>query len=148
VIDMLGEKTAEHHVVDAMANACRAVNVPLVDYFVAPDSEHTPARYLLAVERWQDGGDARQDLQRLLQAAEAALRRSAADYDEERTLGTLGPMTAAVLKRGAFERYRARRIAGGASASQVKTPHAVPDPRFARREFEHEVLLTIEGETT
>ncbi|TFG85399.1 MAG: GH3 auxin-responsive promoter family protein [Chromatiales bacterium] len=145
VIDVLGEKTAEHHVVEAVESACEAVNARVVDYFVAPDCEHTPARYLLALEGWPDGGDHRDDVQRLVQATEAALRRSAPDYDEERELGTLAPMTAALLKPGAFERYRAQRIASGVSAAQVKMPHAVPDPGFARREFQHEVLFHVEA---
>ena len=145
VIDVLGEKTAEHHVVEAVEKACEAVKARVVDYFVAPDSGHTPARYLLALEAWPDGGDHRDDVQQLVQVAEAALRRTAPDYDEERQLGTLAPMTAVLLKPGAFERYRARRIASGVSAAQVKMPHAVPDPEFARREFEHEVLFQVEA---
>jgi hypothetical protein len=145
VIDVLGEKIAEHHIVEAMEEACRAAQAPLVDYFVAPDSDHTPARYLLAVEVWSHGGDPRQAVQRLVQALEAALRRISPDYDEERQLGTLGSMTATLLKPGAFERYRERRLEAGASASQVKTPHAVPDPGFARREFAQEVLFRIDA---
>jgi hypothetical protein len=145
VIDVLGEKTAEHHIVEAMESACRTAQAPLVDYFVAPDSEHTPARYLLAVEAWESRDDQRQDVQRLVCAVEAALRRSAPDYDEERQLGTLACMSAALLKPGAFERYRDRRIAAGASASQVKTTHVVPDPGFVRREFEHEVLFRVDA---
>ena len=145
VIDVLGEKTAEHHIVDAVNNACKATRTLLVDYFVSPDTEHTPARYLLAVEGWPDGGDHRDDVQQLVQAAEAALRGVSPDYDEERALGTLAPMRAVLLKPGAFARYRAKRVASGASAIQVKTPHAVPNPEFARREFEHEVLLHVEA---
>lgn len=146
VIDVLGEKTAEHHIVEAMEIGCRTARVPLVDYFVAPDSDHTPARYVLAVEAWDNGGDQRPDVQRLVQALDAALRQTAPDYDEERQLGTLGRMTAALLKPGAFERYRERRLASGASASQVKTPHVIPDPGFARREFAHEVLFRVDAD--
>lgn len=145
VIDVLGEKTAEHHVVEAVGKACEAVKARVVDYFVAPDCEHTPARYLLALEAWRDGGDSRDDVQQLVQVAEGALRRGAPDYDEERELGTLAPMTAALLKPGAFERYRARRIASGVSATQIKMPHAVPDPEFARREFGHEMLFQVDA---
>jgi hypothetical protein len=143
VIDVLGEKTAEHHVVEAVESACKAVKARIVDYFVAPDCGHTPARYLLALETSPDGGDQRDDVQKLVQAADQALRQASPDYDEERTLGTLAPMTAALLRPGAFERYRARRIASGVSATQVKMPHAVPDPEFAGREFQHEELYRV-----
>jgi len=145
VIDVLGEKTAEHHVVEAVEAACKAVKARIVDYFVAPDSGETPARYLLALEVSPAGGDHNDDIQQLVKVAEAALCQASPDYDEERKLGTLGPMTAALLKPGAFERYRARRIASGVSATQVKMPHAVPDPGFAAREFAYEELYRVQA---
>jgi len=145
VIDVLGEKTAEHHVVEAVERACKAVKACIVDYFVAPDCGATPAHYLLALEVSPDGADHRDDVQKLVQVADNALCSSSPDYDEERKLGTLAPMRAALLRPGAFERYRARRIASGVSATQIKMPHAVPDPEFAAREFQHEELYRVQA---
>jgi len=145
VIDIAGEKTAEHHVVEAMEAAGRAVDMPLVDYFMVPDTEVAPGRYLLVIESAQadpvDAGKARE----FLQAVEAALRQAQFYYDEDRGLGILGAMGIAVLKSGAFERFRDRKVAAGASASQVKTPHVILDPGFLQREMQHEVLLRVGG---
>ena len=145
VIDILGEKTAEHHIVAAMESACHAVHAPLVDYFVAPDTEHNPARYLLAVEGMPGSCDNPRDAGDLLRAVETGLRKAAPDYDEERVLGALGPMAMVLLKAGAFERYREQRIAAGVSASQLKMAHVIPEPGFIGRQFQDEVLTRIDA---
>lgn len=144
VIDVVGEKTAEHQVVEAIAAAGEPIDEPLVDYLVAPDTEPTPACYVLAIEEWQgerdDNGRAREFLQRV----DAGLRDVAPDYDEERRLGTLGPMTLVLLRRGAFARLREKGVAAGSSASQVKTPHVVIDPGYLTRELGSEVLARVQ----
>jgi len=147
LLDVVGEKTAEHHVIEAMAAACYRVNARLTDYFMTPDTARTPASYVLAIEGWQGRSNNVQFVRELLGAAEAALRKAAPDYDEERELGTLGPMELVLLKPGAFERMRDQRIAAGGSANQIKTPHVVPDPGFIRREFQHEMLSRIEAQS-
>ncbi len=144
VIDIIGEKTAEHHIAAAMESACHAVTAPLVDYFVSPDTQQSPAHYVLAIEGWNGGCDNAQMVRGLLEAFEAALRKTAPDYDEERELGTLGPMSVLLLKPGAFEREREQRVAAGGAASQIKTPHVVTDPGFVHRRFEHEVLSRVD----
>jgi hypothetical protein len=140
LIDVVGEKTAEHHIAEAIAAACYRVKARLLDYFVSPDTEQTPASYLLAIESWQSGSKNSQLIRELLGAVEASLRQVAPDYDEERELGTLGPMALAVLKPGAFERLREKRIEAGGAANQIKTPHVIPDPGFLRKQFKHEIL--------
>ncbi len=145
VLDIAGEKTAEHHVVEAMELAGRDVNLPLVDYFVTLDTETAPGRYLLVIESTQTGPGLAELAREFLQAAEAALHKVAFYYDEDRGLGILACMAMVVLKPGAFERYRDRCVAAGASASQVKTPHVVLDPEFLHREMQDEVMLRVEG---
>jgi len=144
VIDLVGEKTAEHHIVEAIDKASHVVNESLVDYFVAPDTEQTPGCYVLAIEERGHHRDNEQIVREFLYAVETALREVAPDYDEERELGTIGHMVVALLKPGAFERQREQRIAAGGSASQIKTPHVIPDPGFFQREFQHEVLSRVE----
>jgi hypothetical protein len=146
IIDIVGEKTAEHHISAAIEAACHVVQAPMVDFFVTPDTEQTPGRYLLAVENWHDSPGHAQEAREFLRTVEAALRRIAPDYDEERELGTLACMAIVLLKPGAFERYREQRIMAGVSASQLKTAHVIPDPGFLRREFQHEVNSRIEAE--
>jgi hypothetical protein len=145
VLDIAGEKTAEHHVVEAIELAGHDVNFPLVDYFVTMDTETAPGRYLLVIESTRTGPGLAELAREFLQAAEAALHKTAFYYDEDRNLGVLASMAMVVLKPGAFERYRDRCVAAGASASQVKTPHVVLDQEFLGREMRDEVLLRIEG---
>ncbi|MFQ5634440.1 MAG: GH3 auxin-responsive promoter family protein, partial [Gammaproteobacteria bacterium] len=144
LIDVVGEKTAEHHIVEAIDTASHVVEEPLVDYVVVPDTERTPACYLLALEEWHRDCEDNLKVRAFLRAVDAALRKVAPDYDEERELGTLGPMAVALLKEGAFERQRAQRVEAGGSASQIKTPHVIPDPGFFRRAFEHEIVTRVE----
>jgi len=145
VIDIAGEKTAEHHVVEAMEAAGRAVDMPLVDYFMAPDTDVAPGRYQLVIECAQPGPVDANQAREFLQAVEAALRKAQFYYDEDRGLNILGAMGLAVLKAGAFERFRDRKVAAGASASQVKTPHVILDPGFLHREMQQEVMLRVDG---
>ncbi len=67
----------------------------------------------------------------------------ASDYAEELELGTLAPMGLVLLRPGAFARLRERRTEVGATDSQIKTPHVVPDPAFIEREFHEDVLSRI-----
>ena len=148
VISVSSEKTAEHHIVEAIGIASHLVEEPLVDYFVLPDVDRTPGVYVLALEEWHSDRDNRQQVREFLRAVEIALRKVAPFYDEERRLGTIGPMEALLLKPGAFERHRNHLIASGGSASQIKTPHAIPDPGFVRHHFQREVLARVAADGT
>ncbi len=150
IIDVLGEKTAEHHIIEAIESACHLVDAEIVDYFVSPDTASTPACYVLAIEDWQRDlghGSATQE-QAFLEAVEQSLRKVSPDYDEERALGTLGPMQMAVLRPGTFQRSRERRIAAGASDSQLKIRHVIPDPGFIHRDFMQRQILARIATTT
>jgi hypothetical protein len=111
------------------------VGAEVTDYLVTPDPDATPGRYMLLVEA------SCEDLPHLVEAFDAELRKVAPDYGDSVRMGEIGPMGAAVLRPGAFERYREKRIAAGASAAQVKVPHVVPDPAAAHRDFCHEVMI-------
>lgn len=134
VINMVGEKTGEALVSRAFIAACRRIKAEVTDYAVIPDASTTPGRYLLLVE-----ADC-PCIQPLVEAFDDELRRTAPRYGSAIRMGKLGPMAALPLRSGAFERYRARRIAAGASASQVKVPHVIPDPKIAERDFFSEVI--------
>ena len=88
-----------------------------------------------SIEEWHGDYENYRQARWFVGEVDAALRRIAPDYDEERELGTLGPMALLLLRAGAFERLRAKGVASGGPASQIKTPHVVPDPGFIRREF-------------
>ena len=144
VVDIVGEKTAEHHVVEAIDAASHLVDDPLVDYVLGPDTKQTPACYVLAIEEWHGDCENKLKARKFVQAVDAALRRIAPDYDEEVELGTLRPMALMLLRPGAFERLRERLTAAGATDSQIKTPHVVTDPGFIEREFREEIQSRID----
>lgn len=137
-ISMVGEKTSEAQIGSAFGAACRRTGAAVTDYLVTPDPETTPGRYLLLVEADPPVVPA------LLEAFDDELRRTAPRYGANVRLGNIGPMGAWVLRPGAFERYREERVRAGASASQVKVPHVIPDPAAARRYFANEVILADE----
>jgi len=145
VINVSSEKTAEHHIVEAIDMASHLVHEPLVDYFVAPNTEQTPGVYLLALEEWHHDCDDNEKVREFLRAVESALCKVAPYYEEERGLGTVGPMEALLLRPGAFERYRQSLIDAGSADSQLKTPHAIPDPGFVGHHFRHEILARIQA---
>jgi hypothetical protein len=140
VINVSSEKTAEHHIVEAIGIASRLVEEPLVDYFVAPNVEQTPGTYLVALEEWEHDCQDKRKVREFVSALETALCKVAPYYDEERRLGTIGPMEALLLRPGAFQRYRQRLIDAGGADSQLKTPHAIPDPGFIAHHFHTEIL--------
>ncbi len=150
VINVAGEKTGERQITLACAAACQEAGTALVDYLVTPDPDYTPARYLLLVEGVPEksaaGTAGYPDLARLLHAFDRHLRRTAPSYDAHRRRGELAPMAALVLQPGSFERFRDQQVAAGASANQVKVPHAAPDPGFVRRHFAAETLTCIESD--
>jgi len=143
VINIVGEKTAEHHIVEAIDTASHLIDEPLVDYVMVPDTDRTPARYLLAIEEWHGDCENNRKARAFVRAVDAALRKICTDYDEECELGSLGPMELVLLRQGAFERLRYKGIAAGRPASQVKTPHVSRDPGLLRHEFQEEVLARI-----
>jgi hypothetical protein len=64
----------------------------------------------------------------LLQTCEKNLQEANIEYRAKRTSLRLGDPLLAVVKNGAFERWRQDKINAGAFDSHVKTPHLSRDP--------------------
>ncbi len=141
-LNLIGEKTAEHHLVEACEYACRREGAGLVDYFMTVDLSVVPGRYLLVMEPIP-GFSSPEQVRRLLQATETALRRVAAAYEDVRSTEAVGPLGGLVLKPGAFERYRKIRMSQGISPSQLKVPRVFADPGMVREFFSDEIRLLI-----
>lgn len=144
VLNVAGEKTNAVQVADAMDAACRETGATVLEYVVAIDPASTPARYLLLVEGVHGEAGGPLDAPRLSGAFDRHLQRTAPSYASHRRMGSLGPVALPLLHPGAFERYRDRRVAAGAAASQVKVPHVVPDPAFVQTHFAADIAQTIE----
>jgi hypothetical protein len=132
LLDVSGEKVTEAQIARVFEAACEERGARVVDYVVTIDLESNPARYALLVE-WAAG--AAGDVDALLRAFDRRLRELNAIYEKWRQVGMLSPPAAIELEPGSFERFRELRIAQGTTAGQVKIPHVVSDPEFARRHF-------------
>lgn len=124
MLSVTGEKVAESHVVRAAARAEAEVGLPLVGFTATCALEHPP-RYVLAVE--PRGALEPAGAQRLLAAFDAALSAENVEYAAKRGSLRLGAPRLVVLRPGAYEAERRRRVAAGAPDSHVKPPHLVRD---------------------
>lgn len=147
VLSIVGEKTSEARIVRAFTAACLDVGAAVLDYIVTPDVRTLPPRYLLLVEELQTAGSNGAapplDTKRLVDAFERRLRHESPDYDDCRRIDELGPLAVHALKPGAFEQFRAMRVAAGAGPTQVKVPHVVRNPWLAASYFPDEPPTAI-----
>jgi hypothetical protein len=120
MLSITGEKVGESHVVSAVSTAAEACGVHLDGFSVSLRLDEIP-RYIFAVEA--GGGTQDGPLKRLLDRCDAELGRANIEYETKRKSERLGPPVMLVLKPGAFERYRIRRVAAGAPDAHVKPPH-------------------------
>ncbi|MBI5527180.1 MAG: GH3 auxin-responsive promoter family protein [Deltaproteobacteria bacterium] len=137
MLSLTGEKVGESHVVTAVTNASRALNLPLDGFSVTLRLEDTP-RYVFAVEpnpaishepsvvssknsklKTQDS----ELLKALLARCDEELGKANLEYEAKRRSGRLGPPVLLLLAPGSFERHRIRRVAEGAPDAHVKPPH-------------------------
>ena len=125
MISYTGEKIGERHVVEAFTSASGSSGVALAGFCVSVEPAQPP-RYRFGVEpRDALDGAAKAEL---LRAAERGLREANVEYAAKRDSLRLGPPRLDILEAGAFERYRAQKVAAGAPDSHVKPPHLVSDP--------------------
>lgn len=122
MLSVTGEKIAESHVVEAMRQAEGQTGLSCVGFSVGCALDQPP-RYVLAIEARGELNN--EEAQRLLQGFETALRAVNIEYEAKRDSQRLGPPALKVLHPGAFDRYRAQRVAAGAPDSHVKPPHLV-----------------------
>jgi len=124
MLSVTGEQVGESHVVEAMRQAEKVTGQGCVGFSVTCLLEQPP-RYALAVE---PQAELRELTARdLLAAFETGLRAVNMEYEAKRDSQRLGPPVIKVLEAGAFDRYRAARVAAGAPDSHVKPPHLVRD---------------------
>ena len=122
---MTGEKLSEFQVVAALSEAQRDLGLRLGSYLVLP-SWGDPPHYVLLVEESDvaEGGAS----VALAAAAEAALRRQNAEYENRRVTLRLGPIRLKRLVAGSWAEFQRRRLAGsGGTVEQYKQPHLMPD---------------------
>ncbi len=141
MLSITGEKVGESHVVNAFDRAVQSTGLSLVGFSVSLELGDPP-RYLFAVEPREE--IPKNALDRFRIAADLALQEANMEYGAKRSSKRLGAPALVVLKSGAYDEERMRRVAAGAPDSHVKPPHLVRDP--ARIEA-FGILDRIEGES-
>jgi GH3 auxin-responsive promoter. len=138
-VSVMGEKLYESQVNEAVNRAVDK-NKVLLELFSASVQPGKPPRYVFLVEF--DGSVSPASRRELLKSIEEELMIENAEYKYVRDSQLLDPPILKVVKKGEFERYRARRVAEGANDSQFKVPELTADENFQKNfVVEEEIIL-------
>ncbi|MFH1395214.1 MAG: GH3 auxin-responsive promoter family protein [Candidatus Omnitrophota bacterium] len=127
VTSATGEKIYESQIITAVNKATQTCGLSL-ELFVASLELVNAARYAFLVEF--NGNPAQEKKKELLITIEKELRLINEEYDFNRTAQELAHPVLKVLVHGSFEKFRTKKIQGGAHDSQFKLPHLTLDTNF------------------
>lgn len=128
-ISITGEKLYESHVNEAV-NTALDRNKLFLDFFSATIQWDKPPRYIFLVEFNNDPSN--DEKKALLKSIEEELYKQNAEYLHIRRSQLLGSPILKVVRKGDFDRYRAKKISEGAQDGQFKVPELVQDPDFEK----------------
>ena len=120
MLSITGEKVGEAHVTRALHAALRALETDVAGFSATVRLDGDWPCYLFAVEPAQDWDAA--CTAALAQRLDLELQSANVEYEQKRRRGSLAPPVLLAVPAGTYERYRARRVAEGASELQVKPP--------------------------
>lgn len=127
--NLTGEKLSEYHVIQAVANVLRVMNLDLSTYSLAPCWDDDLPYYGLFVE--ETDLISREQGCRLAQALEKQLAHVNIEYAAKRESLRLGPVRLASLPAGTWEKWDRERLArSGGAPEQYKHPCLIADPDF------------------
>ncbi len=126
-VSMTGEKLYESHVNAAIIKAADRHGL-LIGFFSACPEIGSPSRYIFLIEFNED--PPREKKVALLRSIEEELYHQNQEYEYVRKAELLGPPVLKVVRRGDFERYRAKKISEGMLDSQFKAPELSSDCAF------------------
>ena len=139
-VSITGEKLYESQVNEAINRAAGKHDL-LIEFFSACPEFGTPSRYVFLVEFHEDPAPEIKKI--LLKTIEEELYNQNNEYEYVRKSELLGPPILKIVKKGDFERYRAKKIAGGIRDSQFKAPELTQDHDF-QKHFTVEEEITLE----
>ena len=128
MLSYTGEKIAESHVLEAVTRAQSDTGIRLAGFCLSVCLDRAQPRYQFAVETSETLVSAQ--LAALLSACEEGLRAANMEYAAKRDSLRLDPPELAVLRTGAFERWRRRRLEEGAFDAHVKLPLLTADSQL------------------
>jgi len=139
-VSITGEKLYESQLNEAINRAAERHDL-VIEFFSACPEFGTPSRYIFLVEFNEDPPAEKKKA--LLKSVEGELANLNNEYEYVRKAQLLGPPVLKVVKKGDFERYRAKRISEGIRDSQFKAPQLASDCNF-QDNFSIEEEITIE----
>jgi hypothetical protein len=126
-VSVVGEKLYESQLNEAVNRAVDR-NKVLLEFICASVQPDKPPRYVFLVEF--DGNVPSGGKRELLKSIEEELGKENAEYKYVRDAQLLNPPILKVVKKGEFEKYRAKRVMEGANDSQFKVPELTSDENF------------------
>ncbi len=125
--NLTGEKLSEYHVIGAMTDVLRELNLTLTAYSVAPCWDDEQPYYGLFVER----PDVAEVGRRLAQLLERRLSEVNVEYAAKRESLRLGPLRLLLLPANTWQQWDRQRLArSGGTPEQYKHPCLIADPKF------------------
>lgn len=138
-ISLSGEKVYESHINEAVNAANNELKL-VIKFFSASVQMEKPPRYIFLAEFTDE--PSREEKKALLRSVEEELCRVNLEYEDTRQRQELDSPILKVVRKGEFEKYRAKRVAEGAHETQFKVPELVRDPDFQKNfSIEEEILL-------
>jgi hypothetical protein len=126
---MTGEKISEHHVIGAMNEVLRELNLTLTAYSVAPCWDDEQPYYGLFVERPDLAGAAQG--RHLAQLLERRLCAANVEYAAKRESQRLGPLRVLLMAANTWQHWdRQRLVRTGGTLEQYKHPCLIGDLKF------------------
>jgi len=140
---LAGEKLYESHVSEAMARLIERERLRL-EYFCAVAHPTSRPYYAFLIE-FSGDTPVESYTSKLITLLESELRAENREYDFVRKSQLLYPPALKILRRGSFEKYRAKRTAGrSAGEGQFKAPELTADTSFEEN-FEIESVVDFPG---
>lgn len=128
-VSVMGEKLYASQLNEAV-NRALDKNKLLLEFICASVQPDKPPRYVFLVEF--DGSVSFGAKKELLRSIEEELGKENAEYKYVRDAQLLNTPILKVVRKGEFERYRAKRVMEGANDSQFKMPELTSDENFQK----------------
>ncbi len=139
VVSLAGEKLYESQVNEALGRIIKRSPL-LVEFFCAVIHMDTIPRYAFLAEF--DSVPSAVQKTEFVKSMEDELCRQNREYDYVRKAQLLRPPVLKIVKKGSYEKFRAKKIAEGAHDGQFKTPLLSPDMSFEKNfVFEEEIFI-------
>ena len=131
-ISIMGEKTTDAALNDAVCGLAEKTKLDVVDFSVFPDLDAEPVRYVIFLEIASNPAGVRpKEIWKIL---EGELARANPSMGEKMRGGTCGHVRVQFLEPQAYALYQDLMLERGGNAGQVKPPHIVVN-EFQRRFF-------------